>query len=349
MRGRHADSQGVVTGPGAVERWIVPKPRPMELALLRAASELWESDDPEIGYLARLFTQTSLPYRDPGEVAAWGRRNGNLVLVVQPGMTIDKEGIPGSIGYPYGTVPRLLLTWLSTEAVRIRSPQLTLGTSMASFMGAVGLTPTGGRHGTIARLRKQMERLFQATLSVRWEGDAQRESGGRLNVAASYDLWWVDRHPDQPVLLPSTVRLSAEFYEEVTRHPVPLDVGALRALRGSALRLDIYAWLTYRMSYLARPTTVPWEALRAQFGSTLADTKQGRAQFRRDFERHLREVTLVYREAQIETSPAGVILSPSLTHVPLKGLRELARDQRLRNHQPNRRSARQLMGETAEG
>lgn len=230
MRGQHAGAEGALVARASWNAGTVPNPRPMELALLRAASELWESDDQEIGYLARLFTQTSLPYRDPGEVAAWGRRNGNLVLVVQPGMTIDKEGIPRSIGYPYGTVPRLLLTWLSTEAVRTRSPQLTLGASMAEFMRAVGLTPTGGRYGTIARLRKQMERLFQATLSVRWEGDAQRESGGRLNVAASYDLWWADRRPDQPVLLPSTVRLSAEFYEEVTRHPVPLDVGALRAL-----------------------------------------------------------------------------------------------------------------------
>jgi Plasmid encoded RepA protein len=104
--------------------------------------------------------------------------------------------------------------------------------------------------------------------------------------------------------------------------PVPLDLGALRALRGSALRLDIYTWLTYRMSYLRRPTTVPWESLRAQFGSDLADTKQGRAQFRRDFERNLREVVLVYREADVETSPAGVVLRPSLTHVPLRGTRE---------------------------
>jgi hypothetical protein len=77
---------------------------------------LWETEedtDQDIGYLARLFTQTSLPYRDPGDVPAWGRRNGDLVLTVQPGMTED-NGVFKSIGYPYGTVPRLLLTWLST-------------------------------------------------------------------------------------------------------------------------------------------------------------------------------------------------------------------------------------------
>jgi len=297
----------------------VSRPRRSNLQLLRDAAELWDADEQEIGYLARLFTQVALPYRDPGDVPAWGRRNGDLVLVVQPGMTIDAAGTPRSIGYPYGTVPRLLLTWLSTEAVRTKSPELVLSTSLAEFMRNLDLVPTGGRNGTITRLRKQMERLFQATLSVRWEGDAAREAGGRLNVASAYDLWWADRDPQQPALLPSTVRLSAEFYTEVTKHPV-------RALRGSALRLDIYAWLTYRMSYLRRPTTVPWEALKNQFGSNLADTKQGRAQFRRDFSKHLREVVLVYRDADVDAIPAGVLLRPSRTHVPLRGLKALTRD-----------------------
>src|SRR4051812_33290282 len=153
----------------------VPRPKRDDLELLRVAAELWDADARDIGYLARLFTQTSLPYRDPGDVPAWGRRNGSLVLVVQPGMTIDAGGTPRSIGYPFGTVPRLLLTWLSTEAVRTKSRELNLGASLADFMRQLDMTPTGGRNGTITRLRKQMERLFQATLSVRWEGEQARE------------------------------------------------------------------------------------------------------------------------------------------------------------------------------
>lgn len=294
----------------------MPRPARSDLALLRAAAELWDDEDADVGYLARLFTQTSLPYRDPGDVPAWGRRNGDLVLTVQPGMTIDDEGTPRSIGYPFGTVPRLLLTWLSTEAVRTKSDELVLGETLSDFMRQLGLTPTGGRNGTITRLAKQMERLFQASLSVRWEGQANRLTGARLNVASAYDLWWTNREPDRPSLLPSTVRLSGEFFREVTEHPVPLNLDALRALRGSALRLDIYAWLTYRMSYLRRRTEVPWESLRGQFGSQLADTKQGRSQFRRDFEKNLREVVLVYRAANVEASPSGLVLLPSRTHVP---------------------------------
>jgi hypothetical protein len=297
------------------------RPRRSELDVLRAAVELWDAEEQEIGYLARLFTQTSLPYRDPGDVPMWGRRNGNLSLVVQPGMVLERDGTGRSIGYPFGTIPRLLLTWMSTEAVRTRSPDLALGTSLAEFMRMLEIQPSGGKKGTVARLRTQMERLFQATLSVRWDGDSSRETGGRLNVASAYDLWWADKDPERPSLLPSTVRLSAEFFQEVVQHPVPIDVGALRALRGSPLRLDLYCFLTFRMSRLRRPTDIPWESLRGQFGSNNADTPQGRAQFRKDLEKHLREVLLVYRECKVEVTKTGLRLYPSPTHVPPRVLK----------------------------
>lgn len=302
------------------------RPRRDDLELARTAAELWEQDEPELNYLARLWCQTSLPYRDPGDVPAWGRRNGALSLVVQPGMTIGPDGVPKSIGFPYGTLPRLLLTWLSTEAVRTKEPVLLLGDSLSAFMRNLGLVPTGGRNGTITRLKKQMERLFLASLTVRWDGTQERQSGGRLNVASSYDLWWSEKNPYEPTLMPSMVQLSAEFFREVTEHPVPLDLNALRALRGSALRLDIYAFLCHRMSYLRRPATISWEALRGQFGSTLGKDKNGRGRFKQEFERNLREVLVVYREANVESTRAGLLLQPSRTHVPLKGLLALSKE-----------------------
>jgi hypothetical protein len=300
-------------------------PRPRELQLLRDAAELWEQDEPQgLSYLARLWCQTSLPYRDPGNnVSAWGRKNGNLSLMVQPGVAMGEDGEPRSIGFPYGTIPRLLLTWLSTEAVRTKTPDLVLGESLSAFMRNLGLVPSGGKNGTIVRLKKQMERLFLASLTVRWEGGSTRQTGGRLNVASTYDLWWSEKNPDEPMLLPSTVRLSSEFFQEVTEHPVPLDLGVLRALRGSALRLDIYAFLTYRFSYLSRRTEIPWASLRGQFGSSLGDDKNGRARFKQEFERNLREVLLVYRHAQVESTKSGLVLLPSRTSVPFRGLREL--------------------------
>jgi hypothetical protein len=286
-----------------------------DLEFLRDAAALWGTDEQDIGYLARVFAQTSLPYRDPGPVPAWGRRNGDLSLVIQPGVSLDARGLPCSIGYPYGVIPRLLITWLSTEAVRTKQRELVLGESLADFMRQIGLTPTGGKTGTITRLRKHMERLFLATLVVRYDGHPDRDIGARMGVATQYDLWWSARDPRQPALLPSYVRLSDEFFTEATTRPVPVSIDALRLLRGSALRLDIYSWLTYRMSYLRRRSEIPWSALRFQFGSQMADTKQGRQQFRRDFERQLAKVLAVYPDANVEVALGGLVLLPSRTHV----------------------------------
>ena len=131
------------------------------------------------------------------------------------------------------------------------------------------------------------------------------------------DLWWsdTDRKAGQRSLLPSTVRLSAEFFEHSPRLPYRSASMRLRALRGSALRLDIYTWLVHRMFYLRRRTTVSWDQLRAQFGSQYADTRSGRFKFRKDFERHLAAAVVVYRDATVEAIQTGVVLRPSKTHI----------------------------------
>ena len=76
------------------------------------------------------------------------------------------------------------------------------------------------------------------------------------------------------------VTLSQNFFEQLVAAPVPLDLRAVRALKRSPLALDLYAWATRRVSYLTRPTLIPWESLRRSFGAGYADTPQGRSCFR---------------------------------------------------------------------
>jgi hypothetical protein len=299
----------------------MPRQRRDHLELIRAAEQVWADDEPDIGYLMGLLTQTHLPYRDPGQIPVWTRQNGHVHLLVEPGQRRQPDGGYQPI-YPYGIMPRLLLIWISSQAVKTRSPTLQLGPSLTTFMRDLGLKATGGKTGTITRLRDQMERLLKARLTIEASDSRHRDRAVQISVALRWDLFWDDRDQQEP-LIPSTIQLSADFYDQIVARPVPLNMGALAALRGSPMRLDIYAWLTWRMSYLARPTTIPWEGLMAQFGNNLADTKQGRAQFRRDFSNHLREVLTVYREANVETTPAGLRLQPSRTHIPFRGLRQL--------------------------
>ena len=57
---------------------------------------------------------------------------------------------------PFGNLPRLLLAWVSTEAVRTQSRKLVLGRSLSEFMRALGVySSSGGRGGVQTRLRNQ--------------------------------------------------------------------------------------------------------------------------------------------------------------------------------------------------
>lgn len=295
------------------------RPRRDDLAFANQAAQLWGEACEDISFLARIFTQTALPYRDPGDVPEWQRRNGSLTLTVQPGASsVDpRTGQKTLTGYPYGSIPRLLLVWMSTEAVRTGERVLPLGESLSDFMRQLGLIVSGGQHGNIRRLREQAERLFRAhiTIDVREvSGTWTRARSERLNVSEGYDLWHSETHPEQPALLPSYVELSEKFFREVTTRPVPLSFDALKALRGSPMRLDIYAWLAHRMSYVRKTTAVPWESLMLQFGSN-ATSDWGRRKFRKDFLAHLTQVLAVYPEARVTPTDSSLLLNPSRTHV----------------------------------
>lgn len=279
----------------------------------------------DMRFIAQVFARTSLPYRKPrADIQAWVRRNGRWTLTVQPGMTQDAAGNAVSIGFPYGTMPRLLSMWMSTEVVRTRKRVLVLGDNLRDFMDQVGIKgKTGGRQGTITQLKDQAEKLFQSTVSVRFEGDPGRQLGSRVSVVTSYSLWWSKDAVGQDTLMPSTVTLSQEFFDECTNYPVPVDMTTIHKLRGSAMRIDIYVWLTHRMSYLQAPCLVPWDALGMQFGSNVTASRQSARKFRLDFTENLNKVLAVYDKAAARATEQGVLLLPGATDVRPNQSREL--------------------------
>ena len=72
--------------------------------------------------------------------------------------------------------------------------------------------------------------------------------------------------PDERSLWESKIELGEKFYNEIIRHPVPLDMNILKALKRSSLGLDWYLWLTYRTFALKRPLRLSWASLYRQFG-----------------------------------------------------------------------------------
>ena len=163
--------------------------------------------DPEIGFMARLLALCSLPHSNPGNQKEYIRRNGPYTL----GMV---SGLGNKL--PYVTLPRLLLAWVCTEAVRTQSPELVLGDSLAEFMRKLDLYSTsGGTTGGRTRLRNQMRRLFGCTVSLIYV-----EAGGEATMRADCQGHGVvgDLHyqtvkgalllsPSSPAIAPSQLRL----------------------------------------------------------------------------------------------------------------------------------------------
>lgn len=270
-------------------------------ALLIEAEEAKSAD--ALGFMARAMVQATLPHKK-AEGNEFTRTNGNYSMSILA---------PAAIGLPYGSYPRLLLSWLSTEAVRTKERELILGDSLSKFMGELGLIPTGGRWGSITQLKNQMRRLFSSHVSCTYDGDSFNAIN--MMLADRVALWWSPQEPEQAALWQSSVLLSQPFFDEITAHPVPIDLRALSALKKSPMALDVYMWLTYRMFYMRKATPLRWASLQSQFGSDFADTKAGRQGFRRGFIHALKKVQVVYPGARVEPTDGGILLLPSKPHV----------------------------------
>lgn len=263
-----------------------------------------------LGYMARALVQATIPHRATTE-STFTRKNGNYTFTM---LANPKAGLP------YGSVPRLLLAWLATEAVTTQSRELELGNSLSDFMRQLDMVPTGGRWGSITRLKSQTSRLFssfiQCTYTAKDDKGKVQEAIQNMVIADSANLWWEPKSANQASLFASTVTLSENFYTEIVCNPVPVDIRALKALKKSPMALDIYCWLTYRMSYLSKPTNIPWEGLQAQFGAGYPDTAQGKRDFKKNFLLHMKKVLTVYPDARAGEGVSGLLIRPSKPHIP---------------------------------
>lgn len=255
-----------------------------------------------LGYMARALVQATIPHsKTAGH--EFKRRNGAFKLTI----LADSE-----IGLPYGSIPRLLIAWVTTEAVRTKTREIILGHTLSDFMTKLDLIPTGGRWGSITRLREQMQKLFSASISCTYD-NGQHWAIKNVQPVTKANLWWDPKLPEQATLFQSTITLGEEFFNEAVSHPIPIDMRALKALKRSPMALDIYCWLTYRMSYLKQNSAIPWEVLQTQFG---ADYDRSR-DFKKKFLTQLKAVSTVYPEAKIEDGGTHLILHPSKPHIPL--------------------------------
>jgi hypothetical protein len=261
----------------------------------------------EVGFLSRILVQVSLPHRDPGnDLEFWQRSNGNASLTIQPGFRKNQHGQLEKIGYPYGTIPRLVFLYLCREAIRTKSRVISLGDSLSEFLNAIGLEVSGGATGTIPRFKMQLERLFEASVRFRYDTDKNRFSGNG-SVAAEYVTFWDEKNPEQKTMFKCFVKLNQELFDEILKHPVPLDMRIIKEIRQSPLALDLYSWLTHRVSYLERDQRISWEAIAAQVGGDYKDIKE----FRNEALKQIEKIRCFWPQLRTETVRGGLLLKPS--------------------------------------
>jgi hypothetical protein len=265
----------------------------------------------DAAYMPRELVQVTLPHKSPGNIPVWRRTNGNLTVGIQPGADIETGK---NFGYPYGTIPRLLLFWITTEATQKKTRRLELGNSLAGFMSELGLNPhRGGKRSDARRLRDQMERLFRARIS--FQGTLQNSDGRQgvsrldMQVADRSELWWSRKDPNQTALWGSWIELGERFYDAITAFPVPADMRALRALKRSPLALDLYAWLGYeafRAHKSGKPRFENWTQLHGHLGAEYKNMSQ----FRRRVKAALKKIKTVYPGLRLGDRQGGIQVLP---------------------------------------
>lgn len=258
----------------------------------------------DLAFMASHLVQLTLPHSDPGDIPAWTRTDGKVVLVITRNKVDLKTG--KLVGYPYGSIPRLLLYWLTTEALRTKSSVLRLGPSLNDFMRSVGLSMDrgGGKRSNSVRLRDQMNRFFSASIGLQSISDSGADYAGGMRVARQTYFW----RPKDPQ--DGWVELDHDFYQTIINSPVPVDTRALKALNHSPLALDLYAWSTHRAYSTClknKSEYFSYRELQQQLGAQYSELKA----FGRKLRAALSLVKTVYPglEARIETG--GIVICPS--------------------------------------
>lgn len=286
-----------------------------ELIELVASIEGREPNDEERGFIARMLVQACFPYRRIAGNEFSRTANHFRMTIISP----------SNIGLPFGVMPRLLFMWMTREAVFKKTRQLELGYSLTEFMLQLGLPLTGGKNGTITRLRDQMKRLASANLSVTYD-NGKSWSLRNVGIVEEAELWWEEKKKqsknEQPKLWNSTILLTESFFREITTRPVPYDmrvVSIIRKKTQSPLALDLFLWINYRLKYLRQPTEVPWSKLQMQFGANYSETRQGRYEFKKEFMRQLAIVQMAFKSAalsiQEQSDGKGIRLLPGRTSI----------------------------------
>ncbi|PPU05221.1 replication protein [Xanthomonas arboricola pv. corylina] len=260
----------------------------------------------DFAYTHALLCQVGLP-RSKVDGDRFERTSGRASLMVTAGELWDGKAWAKQ-PLPYGSMPRLVLAWISTYAVRNNSAEIPVGDSASEFLRMLGITKGGGKSGAYTTFRKQVSALAACRLQIGYTtNNAARTFNGQ--PIESFDAWLTQEN--QRSLWPGQLILSRSYYETLRESAVPLDNRALQALKGSSLSLDLYAMLAHRLHRIeGRSLQLYWHQVKDQFGQEYQGVN-GAKDFKRKFLTALRDVQAVYPQARVKQIDGGLLLQAS--------------------------------------
>jgi Plasmid encoded RepA protein len=283
-----------------------------ERQAIDAAAMVLAEEEARLGITHAGFAMTSLPHKRI-DAAVWRRDGSRTTLLVEAGH--DRDG--QLIGVPYGSIARLILLYLQTEAVRTNSPEVELGPSMNSWMGRMGMRAGGKTYQLVSEQARRISACRLTFFTDHGNGAETRHNGAFVQDAITLRGL---SDEDQPSFWHDRVRLDDGFWRSLRAHPVPVREEAIRAIGTRSLAIDVYIWLAYRLHALAKPTPVSWAAVHAQFGAGFRHVRQ----IKPTFSDALSLALAVYPEARVDMDRTGLTLHPSPPAVPKPPTRRLA-------------------------
>lgn len=291
---------GATNSPPAGAKLFLPSTADIRLIEASTAIGLDEPAGDDLLFHHSILSQIGLP-RSRVDGREFQRSFGAAWLNLQAGWLDEGHG-PVLQPVPYGAMPRLALIWISTLALRRGTREIDIGRSAAEFLTLLGMDRQGHWYRT---LRRQMHALAACRLQMGFRGRTLNSG-----TVEQFDAW-LPRECGEASRWPGVLVLTEGFYAELLNHGMPLDGRALTALKGSALAIDIYTWLAYRLHRIeGGPVAIPWPTLMQQFAHEHGGV-HALGSFRKSFLHGLHKVQMVYPKAKVEPFRGGLILQSS--------------------------------------
>ena len=130
---------------------------PSTRRLLDACVDIQQAQPAEIDYLHTTLCQVGLP-RSRVKDRIFERMSGNSSIILESGHLMIR-GKMTEQPLPYGTHPRLVMVYISSQAIKNKSRVVEVGDSTREFLRRLGISEGGGPRGGLTTFKKQMQAL----------------------------------------------------------------------------------------------------------------------------------------------------------------------------------------------